>query len=76
MLSTHMGTTFFVEGVKKKFSCVHGSFGEVLFSAATAWVRGGLIFLTVYNNCLFVHLPVLFNENGLPRTGSGILSEF
>ncbi len=41
MLSTHMGTTFFVEGVKKKFSCVHGSFGEVLFSAATAWVRGG-----------------------------------
>ncbi len=33
----HMGTTFFVEGVKNFFSCVHGSkmaIGEVMFLAA------------------------------------------
>ncbi len=39
-----MGTTFFVEGVKKFFSCVHGSkmaIGEVMFLAAIAWVKRG-----------------------------------
>ncbi len=47
-----MGITFFVEGVKNFFSCVHGSKmakGEVMFLAAIAWVkrggRGGGIFL-------------------------------
>ncbi len=40
----HMGTTFFVEGVKNFFSCVHGSkmaTGEVMFLAAIAWVKRG-----------------------------------
>ncbi len=39
-----MGTTFFVEGVKNFFSCVHGSkmvIGEVMFLAAIAWVKMG-----------------------------------
>ena len=39
-----MGTTFFVEGVKNFFSCVHGSkmaIGEVMFLAAIAWVKKG-----------------------------------
>ena len=39
-----MGTTFFVEGGKKFFSCVHGSkmaIGEVMLLAAIAWVKGG-----------------------------------
>ena len=40
----HIGTTFFVEGVKIFFSCVHGSkiaIGEVMFLAAIAWVKKG-----------------------------------
>ncbi len=49
-----MGTTFFVEGVKNFFPCVHGSemtIGEVMFLAAIAWVKrggrgGGRKFLT------------------------------
>ncbi len=44
MMQAHMGTTFFVDGVKKNFSCVHGSkmaIGEVMFLSAIAWVKGG-----------------------------------
>ena len=38
----HMGTTFFIEGAKNFFSCVHGSKiarGEVMFLAAIAWMK-------------------------------------
>ncbi len=40
---TQMGTTFFANGVKIFFSCVHGSkraLGEVMFLAALDWVKG------------------------------------
>ena len=58
----HMGTTFFVGGVKNFFPCVHGSkmaIGEVMFLAAIAWVkrggRGGKkIFYIKENNCLLL----------------------
>ncbi len=43
-IGPHMGTTFFVEGGKNFFSCVHGSkmaIGKVMFLAAVALVKGG-----------------------------------
>ncbi len=42
LLQPHMGTTFFAEGVKNFFPCVHRSkmaIGEVMFFAAIAWVK-------------------------------------
>ncbi len=70
-LAPHMGTTFFVEGVKDFFSCVHGSkmaIGEVMFLAAIAWVKrgrkgGGKKFFHIKkNNCLLLNKNCVFSH--------------
>ncbi len=64
-----MGTTFFVEGVKNYFPCVHGSKmakGEVMFLAAIACMKGGeggeKIFNIIENNCLLLNKNCYFSH--------------